>query len=111
MFKEALDVAANHISARLDEIFAGLDDKPVTRAMAYGSDGGKRLRGFLVGWLPKALVLIVVIVAVIWLSKRTHVLRAFDKCEDTKNWRETFQYAAIFASTRINYSWDFVYQI
>lgn len=48
MFKEALDVAANRISARLDEIFAGLDDQPVTRAMAYGSDGGKRLRGFLV---------------------------------------------------------------
>lgn len=47
-FPAALAADAALIQARLDLAFSNLPDQPVTRAMAYASAGGKRLRGFLV---------------------------------------------------------------
>lgn len=47
-FPAVLAADAALIQARLDRAFSKLPDLPVTRAMAYASAGGKRLRGFLV---------------------------------------------------------------
>ena len=48
MFADLLAEDAARIQAHFDHVLAGLDDLPVTRAMAYATEGGKRLRGFLV---------------------------------------------------------------
>ncbi len=48
MLQTALQDARSLIQARFDEVFAGYDPLPVVRAMAYATEGGKRLRGFLV---------------------------------------------------------------
>lgn len=48
MFQRSLSAAAALIGAHLASVMAGLDDQPVTQAMAYAADGGKRLRGFMV---------------------------------------------------------------
>ncbi|EEW23820.1 polyprenyl synthetase family protein [Rhodobacter ferrooxidans] len=47
-FKDVLLTDAAHIQARLDAAMAGLSDQPVVQAMRYATQGGKRLRGFLV---------------------------------------------------------------
>ncbi|NOD76170.1 MULTISPECIES: polyprenyl synthetase family protein [unclassified Ruegeria] len=48
MFRERLAQDAARIQAHFDLILGALDDIDVTRAMAYATQGGKRLRGFLV---------------------------------------------------------------
>lgn len=48
MFKEVLAQDATRIQAQFDLVLNALDDLDVTRAMAYTTQGGKRLRGFLV---------------------------------------------------------------
>lgn len=48
MFRERLAADAARIQGHFDRVLAALDDVPVTRAMGYACDGGKRLRGFLV---------------------------------------------------------------
>jgi len=48
MFAQALASAAQKISANFDTVLGDLDDLVVTRAMRYATNGGKRLRGFLV---------------------------------------------------------------
>jgi farnesyl diphosphate synthase len=48
MFEARLKEAAALVQARFDEVFAGLGDLPVIHGMAYATQGGKRLRGFLV---------------------------------------------------------------
>ncbi|WP_170561653.1 polyprenyl synthetase family protein [Ruegeria atlantica] len=48
MFKEVLAQDAARIQAQFDLVLNALDDLDVTRAMAYTTQGGKRLRGFLV---------------------------------------------------------------
>ncbi|QFT58049.1 Farnesyl diphosphate synthase [Sulfitobacter sp. THAF37] len=48
MFQHRLSEAAVIVAAQFDRVLAGLDDLPVTRAMAHATNGGKRLRGFLV---------------------------------------------------------------
>lgn len=48
MFKQALDVAAGQIGACLNEVLMPFGNLPVADAMRYATDGGKRLRGFLV---------------------------------------------------------------
>lgn len=48
MFRARLDEAARDVGAHLAALLGGHDDLPVGRAMAYASDGGKRLRAFLV---------------------------------------------------------------
>jgi len=48
MFSERLVQDAALIQAQFDLVLGALDDVDVTRAMAYATQGGKRLRGFLV---------------------------------------------------------------
>ena len=47
-FVDLLAADARLIQGRLDRAMAGLGDAPVVQAMRYASQGGKRLRGFLV---------------------------------------------------------------
>ncbi|MEX0308347.1 MAG: polyprenyl synthetase family protein [Ruegeria sp.] len=48
MFRERLAQDAARIQGQFDLVLGALDDLDVTRAMAYATQGGKRLRGFLV---------------------------------------------------------------
>ncbi|MEX0320063.1 MAG: polyprenyl synthetase family protein [Ruegeria sp.] len=48
MFRERLAQDAARIQDQFDLVLGALDDLDVTRAMAYTTRGGKRLRGFLV---------------------------------------------------------------
>ncbi len=48
MFREKLAQDAARIQDQFDLVLGALDDMDVTRAMAYATEGGKRLRGFLV---------------------------------------------------------------
>lgn len=48
MFKAALDQAQTEIAAFLANELARFGDDPVAQGMRYATDGGKRLRGFLV---------------------------------------------------------------
>ncbi|WP_170770748.1 polyprenyl synthetase family protein [Ruegeria lacuscaerulensis] len=48
MFSDRLAQDAARIQAHFDRVLGALDDLDVTRAMAYATEGGKRLRGFLV---------------------------------------------------------------
>jgi farnesyl diphosphate synthase len=48
MFPERLAEAAARIQEHFDHVLRGLDPAPVVEAMGYATQGGKRLRGFLV---------------------------------------------------------------
>jgi farnesyl diphosphate synthase len=48
MFETRLQADAVLIGAQLDRVLSGFADLDVTRAMAWATNGGKRLRGFLV---------------------------------------------------------------
>ena len=48
MFAERLAGDAARIQAHFDRVLDGFDALPVVRAMSYATQGGKRLRGFLV---------------------------------------------------------------
>jgi len=48
MFHDRLTDCATAVQTHFDEVLSGLNDLPVTRAMAHATHGGKRLRGFLV---------------------------------------------------------------
>ncbi|WP_299047841.1 polyprenyl synthetase family protein [uncultured Tateyamaria sp.] len=48
MFRERLNDAAAAIQAQFDAVLGALDPVPVVRAMAHATNGGKRLRGFMV---------------------------------------------------------------
>ncbi|MDF1726292.1 MAG: polyprenyl synthetase family protein [Sulfitobacter sp.] len=48
MFRQRLAAAQDRIGAHLSAHLAGFADLPLTRAMRHATDGGKRLRGFLV---------------------------------------------------------------
>ncbi len=48
MFSDRLAQAAGAIQAHFDEVLGSLQHGPITEAMAHASNGGKRLRGFLV---------------------------------------------------------------
>ncbi|WP_299553024.1 polyprenyl synthetase family protein [uncultured Tateyamaria sp.] len=48
MFRQRLTDAATAIQARFDTVLGDLDRVPVVDAMAHATNGGKRLRGFMV---------------------------------------------------------------
>lgn len=48
MFRERLSDAAAAIQAQFDTVLGTLDPVPVVQAMAHATQGGKRLRGFMV---------------------------------------------------------------
>ena len=48
MFPERLEAAAQAIQAHFDLVLSGFEPVPVVQAMGHATNGGKRLRGFLV---------------------------------------------------------------
>ena len=48
MFHDRLNDAAAAIQAQFDQVLGALDPVPVVHAMAHATNGGKRLRGFMV---------------------------------------------------------------
>lgn len=48
MFKDSLKAAAARVEAGFGQVFANYPDLPVAQGMAYATNGGKRLRAYLV---------------------------------------------------------------
>ncbi len=48
VFEDRLTEAAEKIQTQFDAVFAPMAEEPVVHGMAYATEGGKRLRGFLV---------------------------------------------------------------
>ena len=80
MFTERLAQDAARIQAQFDQVLGGLDDLPVTRAMHYATEGGKRLRGFLV--LESARMLGVDPARAIWPATGIEALHAYSLVHD-----------------------------
>ena len=80
MFKEILAQDAARIQAQFDLVLGALDDLDVTRAMAYTTQGGKRLRGFLV--LESARLHDVDLARAIWPATGIEALHAYSLVHD-----------------------------
>lgn len=80
MFQDRLTTAAADIQAQFDAILAPLGDLPVIRAMAHATNGGKRLRGFLV--LESARLHGIDPVASIWPATGIEALHAYSLVHD-----------------------------
>ncbi|MCG7520527.1 polyprenyl synthetase family protein [Ruegeria sp. Ofav3-42] len=80
MFKEILAQDAARIQAQFDLVLSALDDLDVTRAMAYTTQGGKRLRGFLV--LESARMHGVDVAQAIWPATGIEALHAYSLVHD-----------------------------
>ncbi|MBO9445958.1 polyprenyl synthetase family protein [Ruegeria sp. R14_0] len=80
MFKEILAQDAARIQAQFDLVLRALDDLDVTRAMAYATQGGKRLRGFLV--LESARLHDVDPAQAIWPATGIEALHAYSLVHD-----------------------------
>lgn len=79
-FREELDQAAKAISAHLQRVLAQFDDLPVVQAMGHATNGGKRLRGFLV--LESARLHDIDISAAIWPATAIEALHAYSLVHD-----------------------------
>ncbi len=80
MFREKLAQDAALIQSHFDLVLSALDDLDVTRAMAYATEGGKRLRGFLV--LESARLLGVDTARAIWPATGIEALHAYSLVHD-----------------------------
>ncbi|MGD9861907.1 MAG: polyprenyl synthetase family protein [Pseudodonghicola sp.] len=80
MFAQRLAADAARIQAQFDRVLAALDDLPVTRAMGYATEGGKRLRGFLV--LEGARMLGVDPARAIWPATAIESMHAYSLVHD-----------------------------
>lgn len=80
MFLERLAQDAARIQDQFDLILGMLDDLDVTRAMAYATEGGKRLRGFLV--LESARLHGVDEVRAVWPATAIEALHAYSLVHD-----------------------------
>lgn len=80
MFREQLARDAARIQSQFDLVLGGLDDLDVTRAMAYTTQGGKRLRGFLV--LESARLHDVAEDQAIWPAAGIEALHAYSLVHD-----------------------------
>jgi len=80
MFSKQLAEDATRIETQFDLVMGGLDDLPVTRAMRYACEGGKRLRGFLV--LESARMLGVAPTRAIWPATGIEALHAYSLVHD-----------------------------
>ncbi|MDK3017733.1 polyprenyl synthetase family protein [Pseudodonghicola flavimaris] len=80
MFADRLAGDARRIQAHFDQVLGPLDDLPVTRAMRYACEGGKRLRGFLV--LESARMLGVDPARAIWPATGIEALHAYSLVHD-----------------------------
>lgn len=79
-FRDRLEQAAQAISGHLDHVLAQLDDLPVVHAMGHATDGGKRLRGFLV--LETARLHGIDTAAAIWPATAIECLHAYSLVHD-----------------------------
>jgi farnesyl diphosphate synthase len=80
MFREQLARDAARIQNQFDLVLGGLDDLDVTQAMAYTTQGGKRLRGFLV--LESARLHDVAEDQAIWPATGIEALHAYSLVHD-----------------------------
>ncbi len=80
MFREKLAQDAALIQSHFDLVLGALDDLDVTRAMAYATEGGKRLRGFLV--LESARLHGVDAAQAIWPATAIEALHAYSLVHD-----------------------------
>ncbi|SLN10525.1 Farnesyl diphosphate synthase [Falsiruegeria litorea R37] len=80
MFREQLARDAARIQSQFDLVLGGLDDLDVTQAMAYTTQGGKRLRGFLV--LESARLHDVAEDQAIWPAAGIEALHAYSLVHD-----------------------------
>lgn len=80
MFQAELEAAAARVSAHMAHVLAQLDDLPVVQAMAHATNGGKRLRGFLV--LETARLHGVDPAAAIWPATAIEALHAYSLVHD-----------------------------
>ncbi|TMV05546.1 polyprenyl synthetase family protein [Ruegeria sediminis] len=80
MFRERLALDAALIQDQFDLVLGALDDIGVTRAMAYATQGGKRLRGFLV--LESARLHGVEADRAIWPATAIEALHAYSLVHD-----------------------------
>ncbi len=80
MFREKLARDAALIQSHFDLVLGALDDLDVTRAMAYATEGGKRLRGFLV--LESARLHGIDVARAIWPATGIEALHAYSLVHD-----------------------------
>ena len=80
MFHQKLTDTARAIQAQFDTVLGDLGDLPVIRAMAHATNGGKRLRGFMV--MESALLHGVDPAAAIWPATGIEALHAYSLVHD-----------------------------
>ncbi len=80
MFRDRLAQDAARVQSHFDLVLGELDDLDVTRAMAYATEGGKRLRGFLV--LESARLHGVSATQAIWPATAIEALHAYSLVHD-----------------------------
>ncbi len=80
MFRDRLAQDAARVQSHFDLVLGELDDLDVTRAMAYATEGGKRLRGFLV--LESARLHGVDAAQAIWPATAIEALHAYSLVHD-----------------------------
>ncbi|MFK7751446.1 MAG: polyprenyl synthetase family protein [Sedimentitalea sp.] len=80
MFSDRLSDAARRIQDQFDQVLAAFDPIPVVRGMGYATQGGKRLRGFLV--LESAFLHDVPSERAIWPAVGIEALHAYSLVHD-----------------------------
>ncbi|WP_424987955.1 polyprenyl synthetase family protein [Microbulbifer sp. S227A] len=80
MFPQRLAQAAERIQLHFDEVLRDLSPEPVVQAMAYATQGGKRLRGFLV--LESARLHGIDAARAIWPATAIEALHAYSLVHD-----------------------------
>lgn len=80
MFKDDLTACAAAIQAQFDTVLGALEPVPVVHAMAHATNGGKRLRGFLV--MQSAKLHGIAPEAAIWPATGIEALHAYSLVHD-----------------------------
>lgn len=80
MFPERLTQAADLIGAQFEFVLGALPDLPVVQAMAHATNGGKRLRGFLV--LESARLHDIPALQAVWPATAIEALHAYSLVHD-----------------------------
>ncbi|MEX0371558.1 MAG: polyprenyl synthetase family protein [Tateyamaria sp.] len=80
MFRHRLKDAADAIQAQFDSVLSTLDPVPVVHAMAHATNGGKRLRGFMV--LESARLHEIDPMKAIWPATGIEALHAYSLVHD-----------------------------
>ncbi len=80
MFHERLEQTALRVTAHFDRVLAQMADQPVVHAMGHATNGGKRLRGFLV--LETARLHGIAFSAAIWPATAIEALHAYSLVHD-----------------------------